>query len=114
MTVFKILIAEAACLACSFFFLGRGHVFTGALAGVFVSLTSLFLLSVAVKKFGAASGRYSWGYFVRSFVVRLAVAGSLFFLFIGILKVNTIGILAGLLAGLIINTVFLTRSNRSP
>ena len=114
MALLKLLIALAVCLSCSFFFFGRTHFVTGALAGMFVSLCSLFFLSVSIKRLNATAGRYSWGYFARSFVVRLVVAGCLFLLFICVLKVNTIGILAGLLIGLITNTVFLTRLKVGP
>lgn len=114
MTAFKLLVTEAVCLLGSLFFLGRHTILSGVLSGIFISLTSLFFLLVVIKKYGASVHRYSWGYFVRSFVVRLIVAGALLFLFICLLKVNTIGIVVGLLAGLIINTVFLTRLRAAP
>lgn len=99
----------AVCVASSLFFLGASSVLTGVLSGAFVSATSLFFLSVAIKRFGAGCKEFSWGYFARSFLVRLVVAGGLLILFIGVLKVNAIGILAGLLVGLVINVIFLTR-----
>lgn len=114
MTVFTFLVVAAACLFCSLFFLGSSHILTGTLSGIFISLTSLLFLSLAIKKFGVTAGKHSWGYFVRSFVVRLGVAGGLLFLFICILKVNTIGILAGLLTGLALNTVVLVRCSAKP
>ncbi len=109
MRSFAFLVALAACVACSLFFLGASHILTGVLSGSLVSGTSLFLLSVAIKRYGAGCTEVSWGYFARSFLIRLVAAGGLLILFIGVLKVNAIGILAGLLVGLAVNTVFLTR-----
>jgi hypothetical protein len=111
MKAFALLLILVVVLICSLLFLGASSVLTGALSGIFVSVTSLLLLSAAVKKFGTGAQGFCWTYFLRSFVVRLVVAGGLLFLFIGVLKINTLGILAGLLMGLVINTVFLTRLN---
>ncbi len=108
-THFRLLIVESGLLLVSFFFLGGPHIVTGILSGIFISLVSLFFLTLGLRRFAPGDKGGAVAYFFRGFVVRLVSAGIFLYLFIVLLKSDVAGLVIGLLLGLVINTLSLLR-----
>ncbi len=104
-----ILAAAAACL--SFWKLTAGHLFTGVVWGIGIAYFGVFVYTLLLPKRGGGKGSFLAGY-VPGALLRYTVMIGVFSLAVFIVKINPLGLLLGMFAGMTASTFFFLNKMR--